>query len=121
MPNSAIWIGRILLLIGIIGYAYGLYSGSASPTAMIPAAFGVLLMLFGHIALRSEGARKHLMHAALVVALLGFLLPLIRIVSKISTFTLNAAVISQLAMAIVCLLFVILGVRSFIAARVDRA
>jgi hypothetical protein len=120
MPNTAIWVGRILLLIGIIGYAYGLYSGNASPTALIPAAFGVLLMIFGHVALRSEGGRKHLMHAALLIALIGFVVPATRLLSKASELTLGAALLSQLAMAIVCLLFVILGVRSFIAARATQ-
>jgi hypothetical protein len=117
MPNTAIWAGRLLVLIGIIGYAYGLYGGNASPTAFIPAAFGIVLMLLGHLAVRSEGGRKHLMHAALVVALIGFIVPAARLISKLSELTLNAAVLSQLAMAAVCLVFVLLGVRSFAAAR----
>src|SRR6476469_6330885 len=117
MPNTAIWIGRLLVLIGIIGYAYGMYGGNASPTAFIPAAFGIVIMLLGHLAIRSENGRKHLMHAALVVALIGFIVPAIRLISKMSDLTLSAAVVSQLAMAIVCLVFVLLGVRSFAAAR----
>jgi hypothetical protein len=117
MPNTAIWVGRLLVLIGIIGYASGMYGGNASPTAFIPAAFGIVLMLLGHLAVRSESGRKHLMHAALVVALVGFIVPAARLVSKMSDLTLNAAVISQLAMAIICLVFILLGVRSFAAAR----
>ena len=117
MPNTAIWFGRLLLLVGIIGYAYGMSVGNASVTAFIPAAFGILLMLFGHLAIRSEGARKHLMHAALVVALIGFIVPAARLVSKMADLTMSAAVVSQLAMAVICLLFVILGIRSFAAAR----
>ena len=60
------------------------------------------------------------MHAAVVIGLLGFLLPLGRVLSKISDFTLSAAVVSQLAMSAVCLVFVILAVQSFIAARRAR-
>ncbi len=117
MPATAIWFGRILVLIGVAGYAWGLYGGNASLTAMIPAAFGVVLMLLGHLAVVKENLRKHLMHAAVIVALLGFIMPSGRLISKLSDLTLSAAVISQIAMSLVCLLFVILAVRSFIAAR----
>jgi hypothetical protein len=117
MPNTAIWTGRILILIGIIGYGYGIYGGNASLTALIPAAFGIVLMILGHLAAARENLRKHLMHAAVVVALLGFILPAGRLVSKFRDLTLSAAVLSQAAMAIVCLIFVVLAVQSFIAAR----
>lgn len=120
MPNTAIWSGRLLLIVGIAGYAYGMATGHASPTAFIPAAFGIVLMLLGHLALRSEGMRKHLMHAALIVALIGFIVPFGRLVSKLSELTASAAVVSQIAMALICLGFVLLGVRSFAAARSAR-
>lgn len=119
MPNTAIWFGRLLLLVGIVGYAYGMYAGNASVTAFIPAAFGVVLMLLGHLALRSDGGRKHLMHAALLVALIGFIVPAARLISKLSDLTMSAAFVSQLAMAVICLLFVLLGIRSFVAARTN--
>ena len=120
MPNTAIWFGRILVLIGIIGYAYGIYGGNASVTAFIPAAFGIILMALGHIAVAKEDLRKHLMHAAVIVALLGFILPAGRLVSKLGDLTLSAAVVSQVAMSLVCLIFVVLAVQSFIAARKER-
>jgi len=117
MPNTAIWIGRLLVLLGIIGYGYGMYNGNASLTAMIPAAFGILLMLLGHLSLAKENWRKHLMHVAVVVALLGFILPVGRLVSKFSELTMSAAVISQIVMAVLCLVLVVLAVKSFTAAR----
>lgn len=116
MPSTAIWFGRLLILVGAVGYGYGFYGGNASLTALIPAAFGVVLMLLGHLA-SNESMRKHLMHVAVVIALLGFILPFGRIMSKISEFALSAATVSQLAMAVICLIFVVLAVRSFIAAR----
>lgn len=119
MPSTAIWFGRLLILLGLIGYGYGLMSGSASVTAMIPAAFGVVLMILGHLASARENLRKHLMHAAVIVALIGFLASAGRIFSKLSEFTVSAASLSQVAMAAICLIFVILAVRSFIAARTD--
>jgi hypothetical protein len=73
MPKTALWSGRLLILVGIIGYAYGLYIGAASLTAFIPAAFGVVLMALGYMAGSVESMRKHLMHLAVIIGLLGFL------------------------------------------------
>ena len=106
-----------MVLIGIIGYAYGLYGGNASLTAFIPAAFGLVLMIFGHLAVARESLRKHLMHAAVVVAFVGFVLPAGRLVSKLGDLTLSAAAVSQAVMALVCLIFVMLAVKSFADAR----
>src|SRR5262245_27674859 len=117
MPNTAIWIGRLLVLLGIAGYGYGMFNGNASLTAMIPAAFGIVLMLLGHLSIAKEAWRKHLMHLAVIIALLGFVLPVGRLATKFGDLTMSAAVISQILMAILCLVFVVLGVRSFIAAR----
>lgn len=116
MSNYSIWFGRLLVLVGIIGYAYGMYTGHASVTAFIPAVFGIVLMICGHIAARSASP-KTAMHVAMLFGLLGFILPTGRLLSKVNELTLSAAVVSQLAMAVICLLFVILGVRSFVAAR----
>lgn len=117
MPGTAIWLGRLLILLGVIGYGYGLTSGSASFTALIPAAFGIVLMVLGHVAKSSENLRKHLMHVAVVVALLGFIATAGRLVMKLGEFTVSAASLSQIAMAVICLVFVVLAVRSFVAAR----
>ena len=117
MPSTSIACGTLLVLIGILGYVYGLVTGHASITALIPAFVGVVLLVLGVFARMNEGLRKHLMHAAVIVALLGFLASAGRLVSKLGELSYNAAVVSQVAMAIVCLVFVILAVRSFIEAR----
>lgn len=121
MPTTSIICGTLLVLIGIIGYIYGLMTGHASFTAFIPAAFGVVLILLGVFARMKDNLRKHLMHAALVAALLGFIIPAARLLPKLGELSMSAAVVSQAAMALVCLLFVILGVRSFIDARKKNA
>lgn len=105
------------MIIGVIGYLYGMNSGTASITALIPAFFGVVLAILGFVARGSEALRKHLMHAAVVIALIGFILTAGRLVSKFSELTMSAAVLSQIAMSVVCLIFVILAIRSFAAAR----
>lgn len=118
MSSTSIVCGILLILIGVVGYGYGMSTGAASLTALIPAAFGILIALLGAIAAAKPDLRKHLMHVAVIVGLLGFLMPAIRLVMKLGQLTMSAAVVSQLAMALVCLVFVILAVRSFIVARV---
>ena len=117
MPSTSIACGTLLVLIGILGYVNGVMTNHASVTALIPAFFGIVLLLLGIVARKNEGLRKHLMHAAVLVALLGFLASAGRLLSKVSEITYNAAVVSQVSMALVCLLFVILAVKSFIDAR----
>jgi preprotein translocase subunit Sss1 len=120
MPSTAIACGILLILIGIIGYVYGLMNGNASPTALIPAAFGLLLAILGAAARAKENLRMHIMHAAVLVGLVGFLIPAWRVLSNLGNITLSAAVVSQIAMALVCLIFVLLCVKSFIDARRNR-
>lgn len=107
-------------MIGVIGFVHGVMNDKASVTALIPAFFGIVIAILGLIAGAHEGLRKHLMHAAVVIGLLGFLLPLGRVVSKSGDLIMSAAVVSQLAMSAVCLLFIVLAVGSFIEARKNR-
>lgn len=120
MPSTSMTFGGLLILIGIIGYAYGLMNGNASLTAFIPSVFGIILVVLGAAAQAKENLRKHLMHAAVIVALLGFIMPLMRLLSKLNELQFSAAVVAQIAMSLVCLIFVILCVRSFIDARRNR-
>ena len=120
MPSTTIVSGIILILIGIAGYVFSIIDGHTSLTALIPSAFGVLLIILGIIAAYSERLRKHLMHAGMVVGLLGFLIPTFRLISKMNDLTISLAVLSQALMAIVCLFYVILGIQSFINARKNR-
>lgn len=120
MPSTAIVSGILLILIGITGYVFSIVDGNTSLTALIPAAFGLLLVIFGFLAKSKEDLRKHLMHAAVIVGLLGFLIPTARLVSKMNDIKVSLAVLSQAAMALICLVFVILCVKSFIDARRSR-
>ena len=121
MPSTSIFFGFLLILLGVFGYGYGMLNGNASPTALIPAIFGVLLIVFGALARSRENLRRHLMHAAVVVGLLGFLATVssfFKIPALLAgTAERPAAVITQAVMAMICLVFVILCVKSFIDAR----
>ncbi len=121
MPANAKWCGRLLIAVGLVGYIYGVYLGAASWTALIPGFFGVVLMGLGHLAPRTaEGTRKHVMHAAVLVALIGFIAASGRLLPRLADLTLSAATISQVVMAVICLVFIVLSVRSFAAARSGR-
>lgn len=124
MPSYSIIFGALLIILGILGYVYVLSTPNPSITALIPAIFGILLVLFGVVARAKENLRKHLMHAAVLVALLGFLgtvSSFFKIPALIGgTAERPVAVIAQLTTAIICLVFVILSVKSFIDARKNR-
>ena len=121
MPGLTIAFGLVLIGLGVIGY---FATGRQSPTALIPAFAGALFLVLGVVA-RNPGARKHAMHAAAALAVLGFLgtVPgLIKFFRMLggAEVARPAAVRSQAIMAVLCVIFVILCVRSFIAARRAR-
>ena len=117
MAFTTIVFGLILTCLGFLGY---FLTGTSSFTALIPAAFGVLLLVLGFLA-RSESARKHAMHAAAAVALVGFLGALMSLLRTPAGVRSAAAVYSQVAMVVLTGVFVALCVRSFIAARRARS
>jgi hypothetical protein len=120
VPATTIALGVALIVLGLGGYVL---TGAASLTALIPAAFGVLITLAGVLA-RNDRMRMHAMHAAVLVALLGFLGSVrgaLAIGSVLDgTAARPAAVVSQTAMALLTLGYVVIAVRSFIQARRAR-
>lgn len=120
MPTTAIICGVLLILVGIIGYVFGVMNENASLTALIPAVFGIILAILGVIARARENLRMHLMHGAVIVGLLGFFMTAGRLVMNAGKIALNAATLAQAAMALICLGFVILCIKSFIDARRNR-
>jgi amino acid transporter len=121
MPKLSILFGVILMIIGGAGYGFAAMSGKASITALIPAFFGIPMALFGLVAEAKESLRKHLMHASVVVALLGFIAMSAELYRRMDSLSMSPAAISMIATAVVCLIFVILGIRSFANARASRA
>lgn len=117
MPSTTRYFGLILIVLGIASY---MLTGRTSVTALIPAIFGAVLVVCALIA-RKETARKHAMHAAVAVGLLGALAALGRgIPATLSGGAGRPAVLSQLVMGVLLLIYVALGVQSFIAARKAR-
>lgn len=117
MPATTRLFGLLLIVFGVASYVT---TGRTSITAMIPAFFGAALVICALIA-RKESARKHAMHAAVAIGLLGAVASLARgIPAAISGDASRPAVVSQLAMGALLVVYVALGVRSFIAARKAR-
>jgi uncharacterized membrane protein len=123
MSSISIVFGVLLTILGV-----GLYAGSDLEaarrlTALIPAAFGVLLFVCGIVA-RNEKARKHAMHFAALLGLIGCVMPLVMVIRRWSTTgefdATSRAGGGQLAMAALCGIFVALCVKSFIDARKAR-
>jgi hypothetical protein len=122
MAKMTIGFGVVLILLGAWGF---IATGSTHPTALIPAYFGLVLAWSGMLANTENPKRRMLwMHVAVTVGLLGFLGAAARAIVELKkaqgealTHTATVAVGDQVAMALVCLVFVGLCVRSFIAAR----
>ena len=119
MPLVAIVCGVLLIGVGIAGYTL---SDAESPvTALIPAGVGVLLAISGAIVQAKPSARKHVMHFAVTVGLLGFLAAAGRLAMVLAQGKGSALGRGSLAaMAVICAVFVVLCVKSFIDARRNR-
>lgn len=111
------------VLLIALGLGFYLGTGSQHPTALIPTWFGVALGVFGVLAISpNETRRKVFMHVNVTIGLLGFLGAAGRAVFALTSGHApdQIAVLAQLLMAGLLLIYVILCVRSFIAARRAR-
>ena len=102
MAKTAITFGIILTLLGLIAY-FGI--SSESITALIPAFFGVSMIILGWLAL-NEKYRKHSMHIAAALMLLGFIGTGIRVFPQLFGEVANPSAFTvQLIMTLLCLIF----------------
>lgn len=120
MAKLTIGLGIVLTLLAIVCFAL---TGSSHPTALIPAGVGLLFVLFGALAISPDSKRRMLwMHIAVTVALLMFLGTVPAVIQagrQVQGVVLAhpIAVDEKAATSLLCLVFVGLCVRSFIAAR----
>ena len=116
MPNLTFLVGALLIVLGGYGYTQ---SPTRSPMALIPAFLGVLFIVFAFLAGREE-MRRHAMHGASVLALLGIIAGLGPIGMGGTRRFPPLMVYSTAAMSVLCAIFLAFAVRSFIAARRAR-
>ncbi len=121
MAKVTLVFAVLLVALGLAGY-FG--TGSTHNTALIPAWIGIALGLFGWLAISpDEKRRKLFMHVNVTIGLLGFLGGAGSAAGGSHRAALKglspdpAAMASQLTLAGLMLIYVLLCVRSFIAAR----
>jgi hypothetical protein len=131
MPAATILFGILLIAYGIFTFIEAIHK---SPTAAMPAYFGVVFLILGLVASQKEKLRKHAMHAAVAIALIGTVGGLVMGGSKIPALfeggpTLADGSVDHVArnkakaqnvLALWCLMYVGLGVYSFVQARLAR-
>ncbi len=135
MPPVTIVIGLLLTALGAWSYFTGTpVDGHISLTAAIPAYVGLPLLVCGLVALK-DMLRKHAMHVAVLIGLLGFLGALAQLVMLLTkpevtghlTFDAGAEgwigtkkLLVTGVMALLTGVFTALCVRSFIVARIAQ-
>lgn len=126
MAKVTIVFGVLLIVLSAVAYTllgqhtHGLHS-------LIPGAFGLLLVIFGALANTPVAKKRMLfMHIAVTVGLLGFLgtipgiIGVIKMAAGQSSSVAPDAAKVQATMGTLCLIYVLLCVRSFISARRAR-
>ncbi|CAN5487768.1 hypothetical protein BH23BAC3_BH23BAC3_28090 [soil metagenome] len=119
MSKISTSIGILLILLGIGSY---IITSAASATALIPAFFGIAFVGLGILGTKKESMRKHSMHAALLLAILGLggsFTGLLNVFAVLGAEELARpeAAYAQAVMALICIFFIVAGVRSFMEAR----
>lgn len=120
IPNVTAALGVALVLLGAIGYVA---TGRVSVTALIPALLGVPLIALGLLG-RRPSWRKTLMHVAVLLTLIGLagsasgVIGVMHLISGAEVAR-PAAAVAQAIMALLCLMHLTLGVRSFVRARLS--
>jgi hypothetical protein len=111
----------LLIALGLVGY---MGTGSLHSTALIPAWIGVALGFGGLLAISpNESRRKLFMHINVTIGVIGFLGGFVEAVrgylhaQAVGLAPDRIALTDKLAMAVLMLFYVVLCVRSFIAAR----
>lgn len=128
MTKSILSVSIVLIALGIVSFVI---SDFASVTALIPSFFGIVLLILALVAMSAEkkdqtGVKKHTIHAALGVTLLGLIGSFRGIPVFIGSFggeelARPMATYAQVVMFVLCAYLLFAGVQSFIKARKERA
>lgn len=122
MAKLTIWFG---VLLAAVSLCFWIAIGRTETAALHPAGIGVLLIICGLLA-NTENPKKRMlwMHIAVTLGLIGFLSTGIRAVielAKGTAMSINPTGFEErVVIALICLIYVALCVRSFIAARRAR-
>jgi hypothetical protein len=121
MAKITLVFAALLIALGLTGF---LGTGSQHPTALIPAGFGLVLGIFGVLAISpDEKRRKLFMHINVTVGLVGFVGAIVEALRGYGAARSagvepdHIALAAKLTMAALLFIYVNLCVRSFIEAR----
>ena len=123
MSKLTIGLGISLVLLGVAAFVM---TGANHPTSLIPALAGLLFSFFGVLASSPEPKKRMLwMHVAVTFAVLFFIGTIkadidVARLARGAVLVHPIAVEEKAAMSLLCLLFVLFCIRSFIAARRSR-
>ncbi len=124
MPKVTIVFG--LLLCALSALVLLLKQEFKFGTWLIPSVVGLPLIVLGLVAAQNAAAKKHVMHAAVTLALMGGLVALVQGIRQLTGLLFQGKEILPLAAGMIwamtglCFVFVGLCVQSFIAARKAR-
>jgi zinc transporter ZupT len=119
MGPLTVGFGVLFILIGLAGYFLS-ERESPSPTALIPAGLGVLLVLLGLLA-RVDRLRMHVMHLAALLGLVGLVGGAVTMVIDLTRGVPDPRATRMKAlMAVAAGVFLALCIKSFIDARRRR-
>ena len=113
ITKLSILTGSLLTVLGVVLY---FSTARESVTALIPSFLGIPIFICGVLA-KDENKRKLVAHIALILAVLGALAGYGRGLRKLFGGDSGSAVLGMLVMSVICTVYVIACVRSFIAAR----
>jgi hypothetical protein len=122
LAKLTIWFG---VLLAAVSLGFWIAIGRTETAALHPAGVGILLLLCGALA-NTENPKKRMlwMHIAVTFGLIGFLITGIRAaieLAKGTAMSINPLGFEErVVVALICLVYVALCVRSFIAARRAR-
>lgn len=141
MTNRTLICGLALIVIGSFGYLNGQKSADEDyanqveaqkldstvepkmkdmKTALIPAVFGGLLILCAAVVIAKPALRKHVMHVAAMIGVLGLIGGFVPILRSGDFDLAKPAIRNGILMSVVCAIFIYLCVQSFIEARRSR-
>ena len=128
MPTLSIMFGVILTAMGIVAYFNpaplgvgkdGQPATAGHPSGLSPVGVGGILIVAGALSIAAPKSRKHAMHAAAAVSLLGMIGGMVPVILRSFRFE-EVAVKIGLSMSVLCAIFLAMCVNSFIQARKAR-
>ncbi len=116
--RTTITVAALLVVVGVASY---FLSGTSSPTALIPAAIGLVIGILWAISKAKPSIAKHTMHGVALVTLLGALGSLGRVIPALTGgIELPVAFAAQVATTVLCVWLIVASIRHFRATRLAK-